>query len=192
MALRIHGGARHVHRGNCLEVQEVQNLEFAPRKPRGPTGLGGWLVLPIIGLCLTLLIASAGMAKDTVPGFFDGTWSNLTTPGSAGYHASWMPYLVLTFAAQVLLALGSLALLVLLFSRKSVLPVAMIVFYLACIAFAGIDLWAVTTFLPEIAPEAAKEMGPSILKDFARAIVSSLIWIPYFMNSERVRNTFVN
>ena len=57
----------------------------------GPSGVGGWLVLPVLGMILTSLVAVFALFRDVIPVFRPQTWSALTTPGSPAYNALWAP-----------------------------------------------------------------------------------------------------
>jgi hypothetical protein len=170
---------------------EVENLQFAPRSD-GPVGLGGWLILPMIGLFLTVLVVGYSAVTQVAPMLIDSTWSNLTTPGNAGYHASWAPYMILSALSHLVMFFGSIALLALMFLKKRILPALMMGFYVFAVLFALVDFWAVFTFLSEVAPTEAGEMKPAVIKDLARAVFACLTWIPYFATSKRVKNTFVS
>ena len=76
----------------------------------GPVGIGGWLVLPFLGLVLAPLLVLATLMRDLVPAFDAPTWSALTTPGGPAYHPMWAPYLIVSLAVNVPADRGSLLL----------------------------------------------------------------------------------
>jgi len=142
--------------------------------PAGPAlvGIGGWLVLPAIGLVLgpvigvVLLIISLGYASDVA---------------EAGYGA--------VFALEMLVQIGLLGLLIYaatrFFAKKSDAPNMMIAFLLVSLVASFV------LCMIEMAAEAevfAIESG----KQIARNVVTSAIWVPYFRGSKRVKATFVN
>jgi hypothetical protein len=170
---------------------EAEELQFAPRAD-GPVGLGGWLVLPIIGLFLTTALVGFSAFSQVLPVFFSSTWSNLTTPGSAAFHPSWATFLVASAISHFVVLFGAAAALVLMFRKSRFLPLTIMLFYVAVVIYAYIDYWAVFGFLTEAAPGAAAEAKPESIKTLGRSIVACLIWIPYFATSKRVKNTFVN
>ena len=169
---------------------QLENLEFAPRVS-GPTGLGGWLILPIIGLFVTLIVVSISFLRDILPILSEPVRTALTTPGSPSYHSSWAPYIIATVLANSAIFFGALSLIFLAILKRSLFPRLIIVFYIVILLSASIDVWALKTFLPVVVPDEIEAMAPAIIKDFGRAVVACLVWIPYFLLSKRVSNTFV-
>jgi len=55
----------------------------------GPRGIGGWLILPILGLVFTSVYGLLGLATIHLPLFTRGYWSAVTTLGAAAYHPLW-------------------------------------------------------------------------------------------------------
>jgi hypothetical protein len=163
---------------------------------QGPTGLGGWLVLPIIGLSLTVLMIVARTLSSTIPDLRSGVWDLFTNPGSELYHPLWAPLLAFEYAADAIMLIGSVILLVFLFQRKPILPKLMVGFYGFCLLFMVIDSLVIVWQGPEMLPDAGvrAEIGwttASLLGGVAKAALSYAIWIPYFLVSKRVKNTFV-
>ena len=155
----------------------------------GPRGIGGWLILPIIGLVLTCIFALTRLVTDYVPLLQSGYWPNLPISGRS----------LITFEviADVVTTVGPLVLLPLLFLKRRILPRLMVGFY----GFAFLTLLADSVGIlavgPELVPDAAvrEELGWSVAgvtPDIARAFWASAIWIPYFLISTRVKRTFVN
>jgi len=168
---------------------QLDNLEFAPRVT-GPTGLGGWLVLPIIGLFVTLTVVCISFFRDILPILSGPVRTALTTPGSPAYHSSWAPYIIASVLGNAVLFFGALFLIFVVFQKRSIFPRLIVAFYVFCLFAASIDLWAVSTFLPVVLPDETRTMAPAVIKDFGRAVVTCLVWIPYFLSSKRVSNTF--
>jgi hypothetical protein len=169
---------------------DLEKIEFAPR-PVGPIGLGGWLILPLLGLFVTLFVVGAALVTDVIPLISGPSWSALTTPGSPVFHSSWAPYIIASLVSNIVLFVGSIALLLLAFQKKRLFPLLMVAFYLTIVATSAVDLWAYTSFLKEVLPDEVAANASAVTREFARSIVGCLIWIPYFMTSKRVQNTFV-
>jgi hypothetical protein len=87
-----------------------------------PQGIGGWLVLPVIGLVIGLIQAGHTLITQYWPIFRDGTWAELTTPGSEVYHHLWGPMLTFEVIGLVVGMLLALATLVLLFRKSKKTP----------------------------------------------------------------------
>ncbi len=161
---------------------------------QGPSGLGGWLVLPIIGLFGAILWNAAYLFGTIAPSL--DTWSVLTTPGNEFYHSLWAPTLVFETFVTVVLMAAPIGLLVLLFQKRRILPALMVAFYGflsltsvidAILMISFVAPWSTSIGDPEYAAAATSDAGQLIF----RAIVLAAVWIPYFLVSKRVKNTFV-
>lgn len=152
----------------------------------GPSGIGGWLVPLALGLAASLLLIFIHLFQGA---FYLDTrhWSNLTLPGSPGFHPLWAPALLFGMLCGIFrLVLGAL-LLVALFRKKKLFPALAFVFIAASMAFAvGEFGWGVLLF-----PAGRETIFPELRLTIG-VIVASLPWIPYLFLSRRVRNTFVH
>jgi hypothetical protein len=149
-------------------------------------GIGGWLILVAIGAILNPLRLSIMIFVNFVPVFQNNTWSILTTPGTAAYHRLWAPLILFELFGNILFVIFSIIIAICFFQKKRFFPKLMIVFLLANLIFIGIDLFA-ANFIPAVAAQNDEQSN----KELARVILASIIWIPYFMVSIRVKETFV-
>ena len=157
----------------------------APAQVDGPRGIGGWLILPVLGLFVFPVRVLISLVTDYVPIFQDGIWGNLTTPGSEVYHSLWAPVIIAEIFCNVGFLLFDLALLYLLFTKSHRFPVAFIVFTLANLLFIVSDA-AIAWQIPAVAARGLEGVGGEI----ARALLVAVVWVPYMLVSKRVRNTF--
>jgi hypothetical protein len=169
------------------EIQETQGVR------KGPSVLGGWLVLPIIGLFATAISAVILAVVYLAPVMDAQTWSRFTAPGVSPL---WLPYFIFEILCSAVLFFGSVVLLVLLFRRRRALPLLIICFY--GFAFIALEIDALVGLLygPRLIPDAAlrAEIGwttANLVVSVVGGGILSAIWIPYFLFSERVKNTFV-
>lgn len=170
----------------------METNAFAPepqpkRHPSIISGLGGWLVLVQIGLYGTLLLQVVQLFRYTVPALLPEMWGAVTSPQSELYDPLWAPTLLFELAVNVSLPLFCLYTLVCMYRKLARVPRLMIVFYSANALFAIVDY-----ALLNLNPMARELVDDNSVKDIVRSIFACAIWIPYFVRSIRVKNTFVN
>jgi hypothetical protein len=155
-------------------------------KTHEPKGLGGWLVLPAIGLFVMPVRLSMSFNTDFWPIFREGYWEILTTPGTEAYHPLWAPLLIFEITGNAFFVIFDLVLIYFFFTKSYRFP------YLF-IAFAALNLLFVTSdfLLADLVPAIAAESDVDSIKEVARAAVAAVVWVPYFLLSKRVKNTFV-
>ncbi len=151
-----------------------------------PRGIGGWLILPAIGIVLSPIALTIGIVRDILPAFGADVWPLLTTPGNPIYHPLWKPLIIFELVADLILVAASIYILVLFFGKKRRLPRTMIAWLVAMVAVQVIDM-----LLAMQIPAAADSTEPSDYRDLVRAVIACAIWAPYFAMSRRVKNTFV-
>jgi hypothetical protein len=156
-----------------------------PRVGEGPRGIGGWLLLPLLGLIVTPIRVGYSLVADYIP-FFRESWPVLTDPNDLSYHPLWAPLIIYEVLGDAVLALTALLGLVLMFRRDRRLPKLMVALY----SFNAIYI-AVDTAVAAQIPALAGSDDFSASQDLIRAVVAAGIWIPYFLMSKRVKNTFV-
>lgn len=152
-----------------------------------PVGLGGWLILPILGLIASPFIITHSLYNDFLPIFGDDYWLALTTPGTETYHYLWSPFLIFEILFNSIFALFSLFLLFLMFKKSHKLPKLIIIYYIANLLFVVSDFYLLN-MIPVVAAQAT---DPAVIKEIVIALIGTLIWVPYFLVSTRVKNTFV-
>lgn len=150
------------------------------------SGIGGWLILPMLGLIISPIRLGYILLTVHLQIFTSGAWPVLTTPGSDAYHPLWAPILFFEIFANTALMCLSVALLILLFAKSHHFPRWMIAFYIASFCILAID-----QSLGQQIPFVAAQEDPTSTRELIRSIIAMAIWIPYFIKSERVRNTFL-
>jgi hypothetical protein len=158
---------------------------MAPLLADGPRGIGGWLILPLLGLVFTPVRIGADLVRDILPAFQPEHWNALTTVGEESYHPLWAPILVFELVSNVLFIGFTVVLLVLFLRRSHRVPGLMIAWQLG-----GLTMQLVDLALGASIPAVASTPGGLGIGDVSRSVVGAAIWIPYFLRSVRVRNTF--
>ncbi|MEK3885610.1 DUF2569 domain-containing protein [Paenibacillus sp. PL2-23] len=164
-------------------MQEGSKLE----RPLGVYGLGGWLIVVQIGLWGSVLSGLVLLFVNIIPSYSPDVWNTLTMPGSDMYHQLWKPLIVF----ETIFCIASLAfiavLLVCFYRRKAVTPRLFIILYAVNLVVTIIDTALVVTIQNAIG---LVSQG-NLYADVIRNALTCAIWIPYFLKSERVANTFV-
>jgi hypothetical protein len=120
--------------------------------PSGPQGLGGWMILPILGMGVSPLLILAGF----------GPHVTLVSSGAIyRLSAALQTFIWIEIALNILLIVGWIYALVL------------------CLAWSEVA----SAFFDH-------QMTPQDFWDLGRGALTCLIWIPYMLHSQRVRNTF--
>ena len=149
----------------------------------GPSGIGGWLLLPLLGLALSPLRVMADSVTTFGPLFENDMagWNNLFAGGPAV-----AALVVFEVLANLALIIYPWVVLTYFLRKKRVVPRLMIVWFIAIPAIFLIDATALHFAAPDVS-----DWGSST-RDIVRGVVAAAIWIPYFLLSVRVRNTFVH
>lgn len=163
-------------------------LRWVPKPKSGrldPTldGLGGWLILPAIGLCITPFVS----LFNTATSFYDfdlAQWYLFTDPGGEFYHTLWAPNFLIEFAVIAFYFPFSIFLLTRFFQKHSSFPLL----YISLLGFDALIsglLWG----MAEIATD-DPEMTSEYATAFAGSFVGGIVWISYTLVSVRVATTF--
>jgi len=155
-----------------------------PVSPDAPTGLGGWLILPMLGIVIgpfRMLIDIAGL----LPVYAADNWNRLTAPGGENYDAWWAPYLLTALGVNLLLMVFWTMLPFVFFRRRTSLPRLFIALLGVSLLIRVLDQLAAAS-MASVAANDATAWAPLF-----RDGVSMLIWSRYFMVSRRVAATFV-
>ena len=147
--------------------------------------IGGWLYLPGLHLILILVMNVMYIFRSFIPMFTSGTWGVITSPEYANYHPVQAPLILYEFAGNCALIIFSGYLLYHYLKRHTCFPKLAMVFYLV------FPLFKLSVAIPvEILFPPQGDAIP--LGGAGQQIIPSIIWILYFMKSERVKGTFVN
>jgi len=154
--------------------------------PGEPKGLRGWLILPAIGLFASAIRLTFSLMRDFWPIFRDGGWPVLTTPGTPAYHQLWGPLLIFEIAGNSFFILANVALIFFFFSKHWRFPALYITMLGLNVLFVIGDF-----FMGNMIPAVATANDPQSVREMVRTLAAAAIWIPYFLRSKRVKNTFV-
>lgn len=156
-----------------------------PSEP-DPSGIGGWLILPIIGFIGTILLTGVNLLQAL--GEIDGL--------GAIFKATSGPLVALKVPTALSLLAGCLVILsagyclYLVFTKNRAIVNIATAHYLILASGGLIDLW-LSNVLETTLPMAASDRA-HIVTEAVRDVIIACIWISYFRLSRRVKNTFMN
>jgi uncharacterized protein DUF2569 len=157
-------------------------------KEKSRKGIGGWLILPLLGLIISPLRLIYMIYDDLWPIFSPDYWAELTNPDSLSYHPLWYSLLVFEVAGNLIIFLLGLAALLSFLRKSRKTPRLVIIWLLLALVFAAAD-----TYFKGFIPGAAEQFDNiSTSSDLWRTGITAVIWIPYFLASKRVKATFLN
>lgn len=148
------------------------------------SGIAGWLLLPAIGLIVSPVMGLFQIYSSFFPIFTGGTWEAITDPTSATHIPNWGALVIFELIGGVSLIGFGLWVAWLFFTHDSRTPRMFIVWLVASVLFPAADFY----FVSGLPLEEAR--GSSDVAPLVRSIWSAAFWIPYFLKSQRVRNTF--
>ena len=175
----------------CFESEELkvnnQMIETSKTDDEELTGIGGWLILIGIGRVIALPATLWIILHAYVPQLTSGALDKLSQPGSAVYSTLWKPMILFEFYNNIVLVIFEVVLLLLFFKKKKWFPKVYISMLIFAIIFTIIDAALVSKLQSSI----SISLNIDPVTPVAKVLVSSAIWIPYFLISKRVKNTFI-
>ena len=148
-------------------------------------GIGGWLILVAVGL-VTAPFRQLISLFSTYPEFFTaGKWQLIASSESPHYN----PYLASIIFAEIfvngVLVCFSVFLIYLFFAKKPMFPTLYIGITVFSLIYVIVDAWAVSRAVPN-----ASVFDSEFIKDLMKALIGTIIWVPYMLMSKRVKATF--
>ena len=172
IALVLIGGC--VHAGILIYKTKTVRSPYANHEPME---LGGWLILPILGLLYTVgavsyMLLTNGYLSSASWHAYDGRSNSL------GFEL----ILAMELIVNVVLLCFSAFCLVLIYYKRDILPKYIKILYISWLVFGIID---------NVAAHALSSAYDIDYKDIFRRIYPVIIWVPYFSIAQRVKNTFI-
>jgi hypothetical protein len=150
--------------------------------------IGGWLILPAIGFFTRPFFLAFDLISDTTY-FNHNTWVSVLQETDFASFSGFGVMLVYELIGNTFFLVFSLLILVQFLRKRSSLPRLVVSYISLDLIFRGLDL-AGAKFL--IDPQLLPDIDPEELRNLGAALFSLLVWVPYFLKSSRVRQTFIN
>jgi membrane-bound metal-dependent hydrolase YbcI (DUF457 family) len=166
-----------------MELEKDSELNDNNHLNVGIKGLGGWLILVGLGYFVGIIRCSI-LVKQILDLYSDGSMGILSNPQNDNYDS--LLYLLINFEliANIVFIIALVGALFFFFLKKKIFPKYAIMFIVVTNLFALLDMFMGKGIgLEVLSTERSKLIG---------GLIGVVIWISYFIKSERVKNTFVN
>lgn len=154
-----------------------------PKPYRELKGIGGWLILPALGIVFSIFILPFSVYMQNIEVI--EYWDKLTNIQSEFYIPLFKELIYFEMLGNIILYATLLFLCYVFFTQKKLTIKVYIFFQLFSFVFIVIDIMLAMTLLDV-------EIDSSDIRDITRGLIGCAIWIPYFLVSIRVKNTFIN
>lgn len=152
-----------------------------------PSGISGWLLLPAFAMIISPLRIAYEFHQSFFPLLKPAVWLSLLSTRSTVYNPPLAVLLSWEIVANVILFICTIWLAIMFFKKHKSVPKFYIAWLLASCALQITDL-----FFGSLIPMVAAQQNGSAIGDLMKSVVATAIWVPYFLKSKRVKNTFVN
>jgi hypothetical protein len=140
-----------------------------PQPAAAPSGIEGWLLIPYFGM----LVGAVQHAHAII----DGPIAHVSTE---------------IFVANGVMAVGSVAVFTMMSKKHSIVPLLVLVYAVTDVAIHGLEFVAVSTPWLQIEAAIAEAARPRVTESLSSTVVFWAVFVPYFLSSQRVKNTFVH
>ena len=148
------------------------------------SGLGGWLILVGLGVIISPFYILT-VIPEFLPIFQDNMYDELVSAAPLFGLFLWTEIVV-----NLIIFLGSIYLIFLFFAKKTFFPKFYIWFVFGSLAFVIVDAIVGGMLFKEMLPD-EPFFDSETIKEIARGLITTIIWVPYMMVSKRVKATFV-
>ncbi len=170
--------------GIGLALKVYKYYDPLPLGTESEHNIGGWMILPLIGLFLSPFIIAFQLINE---GYYNQELWSMTNV----YEAQKKFFLNLLIGseliANVLFVIFCILLIILLIKRRSSLPKLISIYLLVRVFYSGLLFYAYNSVAPELITE---EIKHHTITEIVKLSASAIIWVSYFNLSKRVKYTF--
>lgn len=171
-----------------LSNVEVKKDAPEPKKAAYLYGFGGWLYVFAIGLAFKAYQAYMVLSQHYL-GFGSKDYQLVLDPSSSSYNSLWKPFLTVEILGNILIIVFIALIAFFCYKQRALFKKLSIIFIslnFLFILFEFFMMLSLNSFYvdPIYTPD-------QIITPILQATIYAAIWIPYFMFSKRVKNTFL-
>ncbi|MFE4569996.1 DUF2569 domain-containing protein [Paenibacillus chitinolyticus] len=165
-------------------IASLKNKNKANRIIYGKTmyfGFGGWLIVFSIGLIITFIYSIYNLVEVILPLYQSGQVASLTNEYPPVGIAIFIETVTYIFYSVFPLFLGYLC-----FKQKRLFKTMSITYLTMCIILSVVYYFS-SLLISDVAPDIVNQSIVSIIRN----VVLFLLWTPYFLKSNRIKNTYI-
>ena len=163
-----------------------ETLDVHQEDDPGESPFAGPLILVAIGRVLAIPISLYAVVHFVGIFLKPGVWSILTSPDSRAYHPLWAPTIVYEGVGKLSIFVCCIVLAWMFFARKRIFRPTIIIYSLLLLVF----LWS-DQFLAAIITAKHTDAASGTIARSIGTTIGTLIWVPYYLISDRVKRVFV-
>lgn len=165
-------------------IQKLYNYDPIPENFEEARELGGWLIVVFIIIVVYPLFMISELSKGD---FFNlSLWENIAVTTSPNFNPQYAGLLIFQLLFNIFSIIYSILIIILFLKRRSSLPRLIKIFFI--LKFIGVILISFSLYKLNFLSNSDKE---EFFMDSFKAFVHISIWIPYFLVSYRVKETFI-
>lgn len=142
-------------------------------------GLRGWLILVGIGVTLAPIRVTLTTFQTCMDVFANGKWDAITIP-------LMKPFIIVEIVTNMGMAIGATIAAYFFYTKNRNFPKLYIGIQIFSLILILLDAEVASRINPEI-----PMFDPETNREITRALIGTLIWVPYMLVSKRVKATFV-
>ncbi len=146
----------------------------------------GILLLAILCSYLTITLSILSFKEIILPFSFDSRWLQISDLTLRSYNRSWVKLIWFEFILNIVQTLGLVFISILFFRKLKIFPTSLIIFVMAKTLLITTIFYLHTVIKGPPTPTFDVILGSNF-----KIIVVAFIWVPYFLLSEKVKDTFI-
>lgn len=168
------------------ENEEHEPSKNSRKKSKSVKGIGGWLLVYVIYMCLSLIIRVGNRGQG-----LSGSDCDLLNEAYNGFCSGIMPLMSVENTIILIIFIAQVIAIILILSKKKIAKNFNFFFLLASSLWAIIDTVLAISLVKQydIPSSIADSMISTVVGQAVGGIIVYCIWAPYLLKSERVKNT---